>query len=66
MLGAMRAIPRSLRCVVASPDGRWFATGGEFDVQAWSTADVTHEPPLYFKHTNVVPSLAFSPDGGCF
>jgi WD40 repeat protein len=52
--------PWALQGVVASPDGSWFATGGYNGPEVHAT-DVKR-PSVHMGHTNLVHSLAFSPD----
>ena len=50
----------NLRGVVASPDGKWFATAGYKGAEL-HTAD-GKEAPVRLGHTNLVARFAFSPD----
>jgi serine/threonine protein kinase/WD40 repeat protein len=55
-----RTRPYNLQGVVASPDGRWFATGGYNGPELFA-ADAKR-PPVHLGHTNLVRKLVFSPD----
>jgi WD40 repeat protein len=56
----IRTRPNNLQGVVASPDGNWFATGGNYGPELYAK-DAT-QPPVVLDHTNVVKTIAFSPD----
>ncbi|MFI5457877.1 MAG: protein kinase [Isosphaerales bacterium] len=58
--GPIRSKAFSLQRVVASPDGRWFATGGYYGPEVHA-ADAGR-PALYLGHTHVVQSFVFDRD----
>lgn len=51
---------RFLQGVTASPDGKWFATGGYNGPEVFA-AD-SKRPPIHLEHTNLVNKFEFSPD----
>ena len=56
----VRVKPYALQKVVASPDGNWFATGGNYGLELHATN--AERSPVYLRHVNLVTDLAFSPD----
>jgi WD40 repeat protein/tetratricopeptide (TPR) repeat protein len=52
--------PWGLQKVVASPDGKWFATGGYYGPEVHA-AD-SNRTSLHLSHTNLARNFAFSPD----
>jgi serine/threonine protein kinase/WD40 repeat protein len=56
----IRTKSSSLHRLVASPDGKWFAAGGNYGPELFSTDG--KQSPVYLGHTNSVHQFAFSPD----
>jgi WD40 repeat protein len=52
--------PSNLQGVVASPDGNWFVTGGDYGPELYA-ADAK-QSPVYLSHTNLVGRFVFSRD----